>query len=40
MKMYIFNEHGTFGNRTVAAPSDRIACICTPLDEIRAKGES
>lgn len=29
MKMYIFNEHGAFGNRTVAVPSDRIACICT-----------
>ena len=32
MKMYIFNEHGTFGNRTVAVPSDRIACICTRAD--------
>ena len=32
MKMYIFNEHGAFGNRTVAVPSDRIACICTRAD--------
>lgn len=32
MKMYIFNEHGAFGNRTVAVPSDRIACICTRVD--------
>lgn len=32
MKMYIFNEHGAFGNRTVAVPSDRIACICTRID--------
>lgn len=32
MKMYIFNEHGTFGNRIVAVPSDRIACICTRAD--------
>ena len=30
--MYIFNEHGAFGNRTVAVPSDRIACICTRAD--------
>lgn len=30
--MYIFNEHGAFGNRTVAVPSDRIACICTRID--------
>ena len=30
--MYIFNEHGTFGNRTVAVPSDRIACIYTRID--------
>lgn len=32
MKMYIFNEHGTFGNRTVAVPSYRIACIYTRID--------
>lgn len=30
--MYIFNEHGAFGDRTVAVPSDRIACICTRID--------
>lgn len=32
MKMYIFKEQGFPGNRTVAVPSDRIACICTRAD--------
>lgn len=32
MKMHIFKEHGSFANRTVAIPADRIACIYTRID--------
>ncbi len=32
MKMHIFKEHGSFANRIVAVPSDRISCIYTRID--------